>query len=262
MKSALGLFLGIVTLASPGFAQTATGSWTLGPNWSYNRNISNIEIARIAMQGEINKRLLPGATGSKKAKKKIVATGPTSYKSTAGHLLPDLISAQSSAPADEKARIKQSIEGSIKFYENIALAKEYGSNDVAFALLYYLVNNYVIYRNIDPAATDVNGQTQYLVGGFYSPLISHEQAVYRQLSRQLSTSKDFTALGDKEKQQIAEVLAVYTTLMWHQFQYLAETRNMNGLGEIRREAASNVESFTGGKIETLDIGNNGIVIVK
>ncbi|MDH3529322.1 MAG: hypothetical protein OEQ28_07135, partial [Acidobacteriota bacterium] len=208
--------------AAPG--QTAAGSWTLGPNWTYNRSMSNLELARIAMQGEINKRLLNNSGTVRTARKKVVATGRTSFNSDGRHLLPGLIADQSKGTEAEKADLKNALEQALRFYENIALQKEYPANDLSFAMLYYVINNYVIFRNIDPAATDISGEPQYLVGGFYSPLFSHERALFAQLKNQLLSDKTIAGMEDRDKQIAAEMLAIYTTLMWHQFQELGQRR--------------------------------------
>lgn len=250
----------MISSSSVCFSQTADGAWTLGPNWAYNRNISNQEIARIAMQGEINKRLLNGAGPARGTKKRVVSTNPGAYKAKTGYLLPGLISEKSEGTKDEKLKLKTALVNTLKFYENIALQKQYPDNEIEFALLYYVINNYVIYRNIDPAATDVSGKTQYLVGGFYSPLIREEQGLYRQLARQVAAQKSIADMSDEDKQKSSESLAIYTTLMWQQFQSFTAARDMDGLGTIRNQAASNVESFVGAKIEKISIGNNGIVI--
>ncbi|MEZ5307638.1 MAG: DUF6683 family protein [Pyrinomonadaceae bacterium] len=242
------------------FGQSADGAWTLGPNWAYNRNISNLEIARIAMQGEINKRLVGGSSASKASKKRVKATGAGAYK-IAPHVVPELVSTEFEGTDKQKSGLKSSLEDAIRFYENIAFQKRYPSNDLSFGIMYYVVNSYVIYRNIEPSAKDVSGQTQYLVGGFYSPLISHERALFQQIKNQLRVSKEYSALSDSEKQKATEMLAIYTTLMWHQFQALAAKRDMAGLGALRTVAASNVEGFAGSRIASIDIGEKGIVVV-
>ncbi len=259
MKSLIG-FLLLVTPLSACIAQTADGAWTLGPNWAYNRNISNQEIARIAMQGEINKRLLTGGSTTAVKKKRVVSTSPGSYNTKAGHLMPGLISEKAEGTKEEKQKLKTALENTLKFYENIALQKQYPDNELEFALMYYVINNYVIYRNIDPAATDVSGKTQYLVGGFYSPLIREEQGLYKQLSRQIAAQKSIGEMSDEDKQKAAESLAIYTTLMWQQFQSFSAARDMDGLGNIRNQSAGNVESFVGAKIGKISIGNHGIVV--
>lgn len=251
----------VLFLAIPLVAQTAVGSWTLGPNWTYNRNINNQELARIAMQGEINKRLLNSSKPAGKNMKRVQASGPTSFRQSE-NLMPGQIADKIKGTAAEKEALKLALGNSIRFYENIALAKGYPSNDLSFAMLYFVINNYVIYRNIDPAATDVGGKTQYLVGGFYSPIYSHEKAVFSQLRSQLQRSSELKSMKDEDKQKKTELLAIYTTLMWHRFQELARLRDMTGLGAIRDLAESNVEGFVGAEIEKIEIGKKGIVIRK
>ncbi len=240
--------------------QTATGAWTLGPNWTYNRNISNQELARIAISGEINKRLARGRSGRRTAT--LTASGVTAFPKPKAWNLPERIANEVGGASTDKTRVRQAVKDALDLYSDVARKKGFPDNDLAFAVYFYFINNYVIYRNIDPAAKDVSGATQYLVGGFYSPLLRDERAVYSQILTQMRADTAVKAMSAVEKHEAAELLAFATVLMWQQFQVAAERRDMAALGGLRRLASSNVEAFTGRSIGSIGIGKKGIEVIK
>ena len=265
MKKLAVLIFIIVGAMSTTYGQTATGAWTLGPNWTYNRNMSNLELARIAMQGELNKNLLRnGQAKSVSPRKRKIAQGVTAFKIDQPHIVPQMVASQNTKmTAGQKKQLEQTLDGAINKYKGIIDGGTFPVNDVTTAMLYFFVNNLIIHKSIYQAATDpISGKPQYLVSGFYSPTDPQEAAIWKQFNDFLQKDKNIAGMSDRDKQQIAEMIVIKTNLFIEKYQYEKSRRNMNEIGIVRQIAEDNIENLLGHQIENIKITDNGLIFLK
>lgn len=245
-------------------AQTSvySGTYTLGPNWAYSQAMNNVEIARIAMQGSLYGK---GSKSSKSTKsqapKKLVATGISAFKADQPYILPKLISENYQGKAQEKKDLQQTLKAALDEYHTDALNSGFPSNDLAFAMSYFIYNNFAVYNRIQPFMVDDRGETKYAFesGKTYDWQV---KGLYQQFSKMLSGQADLKKLNDEQKQQIAEYLAMTTVIVWHAFDKNKNSviTNHQEVGNIKATAKKSLESLVGDNVDKMQLTESGIQI--
>ncbi len=243
-------------------AQIYKDNWTLGPNWVYNQAMNNLEISRIAMQGELLSQM---ARDSKAAKTKAgrvnvrTATGPTAFKINKNLILPKEISDKFKGTAKERTQLKANLEAVINDYASRVAISGYPPNDLSMAFTYFIFKNYLIYKSIRPMWKNDNGEMQYNIGRF-SVYENDVKGTYLQVSRFLRSKPSIKKMSDREKQKVAEYLAISSTLMYLVFRIAEPQKNidMKQIGGLKSLAAKNLKEVTGMNAERLVMSNRGI----
>ena len=253
------ILIGVISNAN---GQFYSGGWTLGPNWAYNRAMNDIEIAKLAMQGNIYNRMLAENRNKPRAKKKI-ASGITAFKSNQRYLLPTVFAENFKGSANEKKQLKASLEQAIKGYEYDALRFGYPANDLSFALTHHFYNNYSVYKAIIPMWKNSKGQMQYNVSkhSVYSRQVSKSYIQFRTF---LTKKEGLKKMSNDDKQKMAEYLAISTNLIYQAYADVEPklNNNMKQVAGIRHNARKNLEKLLGVSVNKIGFGDNGIFIKK
>lgn len=253
----------LIGVISNSFGQFYPDSWTLGPNWAYSRAMNDIEIARIAMQGNISSSLLKESRSQTARKQRKIATGVTAFKADQPYLLPASIAGSFNGTVRQKQELKKTLELAVKSYELRALKQGYPSNDLAFAITYFFYNNYAVYQSIKPMWSNSGGEMQYLVSR--SPIFEGQvRGTYLQFSKLLSGQTSLKNLSDTDKQQIAEYLAISTTIFFEAYAEVEPKLNndMKQVAKLKEIARNNLEGLMGVTIDRIKLGDNGILVSK
>lgn len=256
--SVLIVGIGVVSNVS---GQIYKDNWTLGPNWVYNQAMNNLEISRIAMQGELLSQMTRETrAASKNSRRSAVrsATGPTAFKINRSLILPSEISQKFKGTPKEKAQLKANLEAVINDYASRVTISGYPANDLSMAFTYHIFKNYLIYKSVRPMWKK-GGQMQYNVSRF-SVYENDVKGTYLQVSKFLSKQPAVKKMSDHEKQKIAEYLAISSTLMYLVFR-IAEPRRDNDMKQmehLRNLAADNLREVTGMKADRLVVSNRGL----
>ncbi len=149
----------------------------------------------------------------------------TAYRPVADMLAPRLL-AQSTDGDPLEAR--QFYEDALREYRRGMIEQGWPVEDVAAAMTLYLNNHYAI-----------------VFGGPMPPGVPY--AFYELLRDTLLSDEDFLASDDRERQTLAESLAILATAINSQHEFA----NGRERERIRRQARANLESFTGQTAEEL-----------
>ncbi len=260
-KIAVLIFIILTGTISEANAQFYPDSWTLGPNWAYNRAMSDIEIARLAMQGSLyGKTGKAGNQAKSQSNKKVVATGISAFKADQPYILPKLLAENLQGTKEEQKNLQSALEAGIREYQTDAVKEGYPNNDLAFALTYYAYNNYAIFNAIKPMWV-TGGQTQFVV--HQAEIYTYQiKGTYGQFSRMLRSQDGLKKLTDEQKQQIAEYLAIMTTTLYHAYADVESNlkNDMREVEKIKQVAKSNLENLVGVEAEKIRINENGVVV--
>ncbi|MCS7080919.1 MAG: hypothetical protein NZ585_12840 [Chloracidobacterium sp.] len=143
----------------------------------------------------------------------------TAYRPVAAMLAPDILAQSADGDPDE---VRRFYENALREYRRGMVEQGWPVEDVAAAMTLYLNNHYTI-----------------VFGTPMPPGVPY--AFYELFSDILLNDADFLASDDRERQTLAESLAILATAINSQYEFA------DGLERerIRRQARANLESFTG-----------------
>ena len=262
-KRFLSMSLILIGLISSAGAQFYQDSWTLGPNWAFSRAMSDIEIARLAKQAILYERESGKPSSVTTTTRKVVATGPTSFKPTKETILPEVMADSLDGSPQEKQQYKAFLNEAISVYEKDAVNNGYPSNDLAYALAMYFHDNYAVYQSIRPVYPNWDGEMQYLVS-WDATYSFYLKDIYAQLLNSLKDQESLKKMNDQQKQMLVEYFAVTTYPLYLNYKEEEAKRppDMKKINEVKLKAAKNVESFVGADVDRIRVGSKGIEVVK
>ena len=187
------------------------------------------------------------------------ATGVTAFRQGPS-ILPKTL-------AGGDAQAARLAEEAIALYKKTAANDGFHANDLAYAFEYFVVNNYQIYNYL----LDVHADPE--IAGIGDPLarlqaikvreqmkvtIPQERIVYEQFRRMLSENAEIKKMTDRQKQEVAELLAVATGAAYMQVSQGSVSRSADQMEKGRQAARSNLERLLGSTAENVRITNNGL----
>ncbi|RYG20135.1 hypothetical protein EON82_20600 [bacterium] len=158
----------------------------------------------------------------------------TQFKAVAP-LLPKLLASKFEAGKREQA--ERLFVSHLNLYRETARKDGFPADDLAYALEYFVVNNYHL-------AKDLMG-----TGGMIT--MPQERAIYRQFQGLLAGNAAATKLTDREKQQATEMLAIGFGMNYSVFQSGAKE-------QARASARQGVEKLVGAPLEKMLFTETGI----
>ncbi len=152
-------------------------------------------------------------------------------------------------------------------YENVAHKDGFIPNDMAYALNYYLIHNYIIYHNLykqeetnpnDPMAIAWEMARQMQRQNQLD--VAYERAIHNQFQQFIETNAFFTSMNNSQKQEVAESLAVTTGMLWMLYADYLKTKNEAAYPEIRQTAYDNLKALLGENVDVnkLKVGYTGM----
>lgn len=252
---------------------TTFGSFTANAQYGGSNSFSNMVIRHNIQRSNLNNRILNNMRANKMIrdsynnKKGIDNTATT----PAPKAPPRAVSIFDASPQRvvtkgvQDQTTKALYEKALCSYENVAHKDGFIPNDIAYALNYYLVHNYVIYHNlfgeVENASDDplVYLQQSYAKKSMQVQL-SYEHAVHGQFQQFIESNAYLKNMNNEQKQEVAESLAVTTGMLWMLYADFLKTKDYSAYPEIRQTAYDNLKALLGENVDVnkLKVGYTGM----
>ena len=186
-------------------------------------------------------------------------TGVTAFRQSA-----DILPAARGAGDPEAARL---VRQALDLYRKTAASDGFPANDLAYAFEYFVVNNYQIYHHLldihaDPSVTAIDDPLARLqaikVKEQMKVTIPQERRIYEQFRQVLSENAEIKKMSDRQKQEVAELLALATGVAYMQFSQGSLNRSQQQMQKGREAARTNLEKLLGSPAQNIRITNSGL----
>jgi hypothetical protein len=170
------------------------------------------------------------------------------------------------AAGDARAE-KKIVDDLLDLYRRTAANDGFPANDLAYALEYFVVNNYQVYHHLldihaDPTIAAIDDPLARLqaikVKEQMKVTLPQERAVYDQFKRVLSETSDVRKMTDRQKQELTELLAVVTGVAYLQFSQGSKNGSGEQMEKGRQLARTSLEKLVGASADRMKITNNGL----
>lgn len=237
-------------------------------------NIPVLNPAAMQIRNQVFRNMINGAGkgGTRNAANGKAASGAVDYTLYNPHqenYLPKLLAREGKGNAAEQRATEQFFNSQIEIYEQTAAYHKYPANDVAFALIYFINNNYEIYYDLvdvpiekDPWAKRAKSGLERLAlmntkrSRKVTP--AEDRAMYFQFKEALSAKPEFRKMTDEQKQQVTETLAIMYGIVYASYMKAIDEEDEQLLREARSAAKSGLEELLGVSIEKIKINLSGM----
>ena len=203
-----------------------------------------------------------GSRGGGKGKTgNAVKTSATQFRATGVEIISDQALAQIAKSPKDKQELEAFFNQCLKLYTTTASKDRFPANDLAYALNYFLVNNYHVYKNVlegmdryeSYGVLDVTKVPNYI----YS---SREQAVYNQFRSALAANPAITKLSDAEKEKFTGQMAIMTGVSLLTYKAALDAKNREGILAAQKTARQNLENLLGTSPDNLSFNDSGFTL--
>lgn len=196
--------------------------------------------------------------GQKTGKGNAVKMSATQFKPTGVTIISDEQLADITKTSKEKQELENFFRQCLNLYTTTASKDRFPANDLAYALNYFLVNNYHVYKNVledmdkygSYGVTDLTKVPNYIY-------FSREQAVYNQLRTALAANPSVAKLSDADKEKFTGVLAIMTGVSLMTYKAGLDAKNREAIETAQKMAKQNLENFLGTSPDNLKFTDNG-----
>ena len=239
--------------------------------------IPQLDPVRMQIQNELVRQMVlaealkgKGAKGSAAATKAApAAVDYTVFKPRAENYLPQLLAQSVKGNADQQREAEQFFNSQIEMYERTADYYKYPAADVAFALEYFISNNYEIYydlitlpRKKDPYLKRAKNLFDEiaLADQKKSDKISsiQDRAMYFQIKEMLSAKPEFRKITDEQKQKMTEMLAIKLGILSVSYLKAVEDEDEQAIEQAHKTAKENLEGLLGVPMNKIMITDRGL----
>jgi hypothetical protein len=170
--------------------------------------------------------------------------GASTFEPVAAHILPEMLAKQQASNERERQALERYYRVNLEFIEKLFDSKGRPKNDIAVALSYYLMLNYVV-------ATGTSAEN--------FPLTEDQKAQFASRLREaVKRDEKVQALDDRGRQMMYEEL-ILTPITLSDALDLAKKNNRPAVAErVRELARKNVEEFMGVPLENVRVTENGL----
>jgi hypothetical protein len=235
-------------------------------------NAAGMHIRNQVFRNMINGGARKGGTGSTKSRSATAAAAVdyTLFNPRQENYLPKLLAQTGKGSLAEQRETEQFYNSQIEMYEQTASYHRYPANDVAFALLYFISNNYEIYYDLvtvpldkDPwakrAAKD-SFERLALLNTKKSRKVTPEQdrAMYFQFKEMLSAQPEFKKMTDADKQKMTETLAIMYGVLQASYLKAIDEEDENLIKQAHETAKESLEQLLGVPMAKIKINYAGL----
>jgi len=188
-----------------------------------------------------------------------IATGVTAFNAAGGRILPDQLSKAQGKTASEISQAKQTFDMFLNTYEKTALKDGFPANDLAYGFEFFIVNNYVVYKDLqlsDPADKALMSRNSKQAG--YSLVESAEKIIYQQIKDVLSKNPEIIKLTNRQKQEFTEMLAIVTMANYYTYAAAGKNNDAEAFAQTQNTAKQALEKLFGGSADKIKITANGL----
>lgn len=194
-------------------------------------------------------------TGGKTA---VAKRSPTQFRPAGVTVISDEELAGITKTPKEKQELEDFFKKCLQLYTTTASKDRFPANDLAYALNYFLVNNYHVYKNVlenmdkyeSYGVLDVTKVPNYI----YS---AKENAVYSQLRDSLAANPSAAKLTDAEKEKFTGILAIMTGVSLLTYKAGLDAKNREAIQTAQKMAKQNLENFLGTSPDNLTFTESG-----
>jgi hypothetical protein len=191
--------------------------------------------------------------------KSAAKTSVTRFRPTGVTILSDAEIAEIAKTPAEKKEIEDFFKQCLRLYTTTASKDRFPANDLAYALNYFLVNNYHVYKNVlenmdrygSYGVTDLTKVPNYIYA-------SRERAVYEQFRRALAENAAAAKLTDAEKERFTGILAIMTGVALLTYKAGLDAKNRQAIAAAQNMAERNLENLFGVSPDKLTISDKGV----
>lgn len=254
-------------VATRGDAQMSNpGQWYIN-NQIYSTRVFNGVVANSMLSGSAANSARPSSA------KPSAAPEPTQFRESATTTIPALLSGKSAGLAGTPDEARRLFTSYIDLYKTTARTDRFPANDLAYAMEYYVVNNWQIYHDLVSVPYENDPRALRAKDGFDRIAVMaekktlqvtpyQERAVYEQFRTRLGASADVRAMTDAQKQEATELLATLFGVNFAVYMQGVNVRNDRVAQQGRDMARQGLEKLLGVPISKMRITNNGLELDK
>ncbi len=233
-----------------------------------------LDPVRMHIQNQVNRNTINnsvqkgGAKGAKTNPSK-AAVDYTMYNSRQENYLPKVLAQTGKGNAAEQRQAEQFYNSQIEYYEQVASSNRYPANDVAYALMYFIVNNYEIYYDLVAVPIEKDPWAKRAKDGFErlallntkrSRLTTTEEdrAMYYQFKETLSAKPEFRKMTDEDKQKMTETLVIMAGVVNAAYLKAIDAEDEQLINQAHVAAKGNLEKLLGVPIDRIKINLAGL----
>ena len=237
--------------------------------WYINNQIYSTRV----FNGVVANSMFRKGTGAAAGPRAAEAAEPTQFRESATTTVPALLSGKSTGITRTPEEARRLFTSYIDLYKTTARTDGFPANDLAYALEYYVVNNWQIYHDLVSVPYEKDPRARRAVDGFDRIAVMakkktlqvtpyQERALYTQFRARLGTSADVLAMTDAQKQEATELLATLFGI-----NFAAYMKGVDALDDAQAQvgrdmARQGLEKLLGVPIAKMRITNSGLEIEK
>lgn len=265
------VFLGLgIAVAIMAFTPNADAQIMSNPSqWYVNNQMYSMRVFNgMVANSMLNKRVKGGgAAGAGSKATPSVKANATTFKESADS--PLLKTLARKANGQNTADTEKALRSLIALYKETARKDGYASNDLAYALEYYVVNNYHIYHDLLDLPADKDPRIRRGKDSLervelierkrqeqITPL--QERAVYNQFKAMLNENPEVRKMTDAQKQEATELLAVMFGMNLARYMQGINAGDDTVAADARRMAKEGLEKLLGAPISSIRINESGL----
>jgi len=237
--------------------------------------IPQLDPVRMHIQNQVFQNMVTAAShrgSTSNGKKRVSAPGGVDYtmfKPRQENYLPKLLTQAGKGNAAEQRQAEQFFNSLIEKYEQGSPHHELPKNDVAYALVHFILVNYEAFYDLaplplekDPWAKRARTESHRiaLMNEKKSLLTTTEEdrAMYYQFKEMLSAKPDFKKMTDAEKQKMTEMLVITCGIVQAAYDKAIANEDENLLNEAHKAAKNSLEELLGVSIDKIKFDLSGI----
>ncbi|MBA3335544.1 MAG: hypothetical protein H0T08_08045 [Acidobacteria bacterium] len=210
-----------------------------------------------------------GTTGAKKRSPAAGAVDYTMFNPRQENYLPKMLAQASKGNAAEQRQAEQFFNSLIERYEQGSPHHELPKNELAYALVHFILVNYEAYYDLGPAPIEkdpwakrarTESHRTALMNEKTSLLTTTEEdrAMYYQFKEMLSAKPEFKKMTDKQKQEMTETLVIMSRIINLAHEKAIENDEEQLLQESHQAAEKGLEELLGVPIDKIKFDLTGI----
>jgi hypothetical protein len=197
------------------------------------------------------------------------AADPTQFTSAGEFLLPKVLAQSSTSNPAQRQQAEQLFASLIQLYHQTARKDGFPSDDIAYALEYFVVNTYMTVHDLhdveyekDPRVrrgkdmferlTIINQKKTLKV------TIDQERAIYAQFKNHLAGIPAVQTMTDRQKQELTELLAITFGINYRTYMDGVNKIDDRIIDQARQVARTYLEKVTGTPIDRIQIRADGL----
>lgn len=233
-----------------------------------------LDPVRMQIQNEVFRNTVNGAAqkgGAKGAKTRpsAAAVDYTMYKPRQENYLPKVLSQAGKGNAAEQRETEQFFNTLIANYEQGSPHHELPKNDVAYAILHFILVNYEVYYDLYNVPIEKDPWAKRAKDGFERIALmdkkrsritttEEDRAMYYQFKEMLSAKPEFRKMTDADKQKMTETLVIMSGVVDAGYLKAIEEEDEQLIKQAHEMAKEGLEKLLGVPIDKIKINLSGL----